>query len=276
MQRQETDPIPHEPAEPGDGAKEITDRLTLVYVRCDEVVVTERHRRKLPRIDSLSASVKRIGLLQPIAITFPEKRLIIGERRLTAAIQAGEECIAAVVVRGLSDQYELLLAEVMENSEREQPAYSDLADLAEDLLPLAQEAAKNRQSHQDADPELRESFSEAGNALDHVAEIIKLSRPTLNKVRKIVAAAREDRAQFGDLVERMDVDRKVDGAYKELLRRQGLLKEKPREPDEIEGVSLRTDKKGNFNISISADRRDMIAVLKTFLNGLRAAQPVSK
>ena len=243
--------------------------LTLVYVRCDEVIVEGRHRKKLHRIGSLSASLKCLGLLQPIAIT-PEKRLIVGMRRLTAAVMAEQEKIAAVVVDTMAGQYELLLAEVMENSEREQPAYSDMADLAEDLLPLAREAARRRRAHQEQDPELPLNLTEAGEALELVAESFKISRTQLYKIMQIAAAGRAEQAKYGDLVERMDNDHKVNGAYNELLRRRGRLKERPQEPDEFDGVSIHTNRKGRTNISISEDRTDRSAILTMFRDGMTA------
>jgi hypothetical protein len=217
MDLQEMEPLQSLAAHETGEFSGVRNELTLIYVRCDEVIVEGRHRKKLQGIESLSESISQLGVLQPIAIT-PGLRLICGERRLTAAIQAAVEIVPAVFYHGLKSQHDLILAEIMENSERVQPSYSDLADLADDLLPLAQEAARRRQAHQERDPELSVNLTQAGKALDQVAGILHVSPSTLNKVRKIVAAGREDCARFADLVEKMDRERKVNGVYNELLR----------------------------------------------------------
>src|SRR5436305_13100158 len=86
----------------------VSGGLSLVYVRCDEVIVERKHRREPPDTGALSRQRSVTSLLQPIAIT-PDYRLITGARRLAAAIRAGEEYIAAIVVHTLSGHNELLL-----------------------------------------------------------------------------------------------------------------------------------------------------------------------
>ena len=59
-----------------------------------------------------------------------------------------------------------------------------------------------------------------GNAcLDElIARTVGLSRETLRQITAIHAAAEEDRAKFGSLVEQLDKDGKVDRHYRALER----------------------------------------------------------
>ena len=245
----------------------------LIWVLCEDVIVLQRHRKKLKNIEALAESVKRFGVLQTLAVC-PEHdlkyRLIAGERRLAAAKLAGLTRVPCRVVRDLQGQHDLLLAEVLENSAREQPDYSDIADIAELLLPTARAAARLRRDHQAGATEPLKNFSEAGNALDHVAALFNLSGPTLNMIMQVAKAGREEPAEYGDLAEKMDATRKVFAVFNELLRRQNRLTVNLQEPDEFEGVSIHTNRKGRINISISEDRTDRSAILTMFRDGMTA------
>ena len=48
-----------------------------------------------------------------------------------------------------------------------------------------------------------EKFSEVGQSMDQVARVVGMTRPTLAKAMKVVAAARENPADYGPLVEQM-------------------------------------------------------------------------
>ena len=55
----------------------------IIKLPIAEILVGERFRKKLGIRDEEVASIRRLGLLQPVVIT-PEKRLIAGQRRLEA------------------------------------------------------------------------------------------------------------------------------------------------------------------------------------------------
>ena len=50
--------------------------------------------------------------------------------------------------------------------------------------------------------------------MDQIPELLDWSRPTLEKAMKVVAAAREDKEEYGDLVERMDRTGEVKGSQR--------------------------------------------------------------
>jgi ParB/RepB/Spo0J family partition protein len=52
--------------------------------KISDIVVGTRHRRDMGDIDGLAASIKELGLLQPIVVR-PDGVLVAGERRLRAA-----------------------------------------------------------------------------------------------------------------------------------------------------------------------------------------------
>ena len=66
----------------------------VLEVRTNLIKVGERFRKEMGDLDSLAASIKDIGLLQPIGID-SNYRLIFGERRLRACEKLGVERIAA-------------------------------------------------------------------------------------------------------------------------------------------------------------------------------------
>ncbi|HLJ57194.1 MAG TPA: ParB/RepB/Spo0J family partition protein [Chthonomonadaceae bacterium] len=233
--------------------------LSLVYVRCSAVVVEPRRRRAVT--DAFTGPKSVASLLHPIAIT-PDRRLIMGERRLAAAIRAGEEYVAAIVVHTPGGHVELLLARVLERGE--QPTYSEIADLAEAILPRARAEARRRQARKPPETAEGDSLAEAGTALDRVAALFHISRPTLSKIRAVVAAARHDPARFGDLLDALDAERKVDRVFRELRRRQGAAQ--PASPHRgADGIEMRFDRKGNVRIRVCAHRADMIDSLQRFL-----------
>ena len=157
----------------------------------------------------------------------------------------------------------MLLAEASENTCRRGLLLSEKIALAESLLPYARDMARRRQSH-NVENGTSDDSPEAGEALEIIGFKVGLARQTLARALSVVAAGREDPAAFGDLARKMDESGKVQPSYRELRRRKGLLKEKPREPDEIEGVSIHTNRKGGIRITISEDRPDGNALLKLF------------
>jgi ParB family chromosome partitioning protein len=64
--------------------------------------VRDRHRKELGDLDALAASMRGLGLLQPIGIT-RDNALVFGERRLQAARLLNWETIPARVIAELGD-----------------------------------------------------------------------------------------------------------------------------------------------------------------------------
>ena len=243
----------------------------LIELPIEEIDVNRRQRKNLGDIECLATSITAIGLLQPILVNsvLPPQSLgkaayslVAGRRRLEAHRHLKRETILCCVDDDFADTWDLLQAEVTENTCRRPFSPSEAAGAAEDLLPLAREAARRRQGR--CFEGTYENFSEVGLALDQVARLLDLSRPTLEKARKVVAAAREDREQFGDLAERLDRTGKVDGAYQELLRRQT---DTPRQPAGY--VTVRMNVNGAVKITGLKNKSEIIAHLYILIQKLK-------
>lgn len=52
-------------------------------VPISEIVIGERHRQDMGDLDALAASIRELGLLQPIGVT-EENQLVFGARRVKA------------------------------------------------------------------------------------------------------------------------------------------------------------------------------------------------
>jgi ParB family chromosome partitioning protein len=87
-------------------------------------------------LNRLSDSLKAKGQLQPIRVRWDEARgayvVIVGERRWRAAIMAGIETLACIIVDGAVEPSELLAIQLVENA------------LREDLKPVEQARAYRR------------------------------------------------------------------------------------------------------------------------------------
>jgi ParB-like chromosome segregation protein Spo0J len=225
----------------------------------EEIDIGRRQRRDMGDIHRLAASIEEVGLLQPIVIT-PRGQLIAGQRRLEAHRLLKRTTILCCIVDDLKNATVLLQAEIMENTCRQPFSPSEAVSAAEALLPLAADAAKDRKFHR-ADEEASEKFSEAGEAMNQIAKLLGLSRPTLEKATKVVAAARQDNERYGDLVQKMDRTGKVNGAYMQMLQRQG---EAPGRAAPAY-LSIRMDRSGNCKITGLQDKREIIANLKALI-----------
>jgi ParB-like chromosome segregation protein Spo0J len=234
---------------------------TLVDLPLEEVIVEGRHRRNYAEVEALAQTITEVGLLHPIVVT-PQKRLLAGGRRLKACRLLGWTTLPAYIAQTPEDALSLLRAEAVENASRTRMLPSEAVSLAEALLPLEEEEARKRMLHQTE--KASEKFSQVGRAIDKVAEMAQMSRPTLTKAMRITVAAREDPDQYGDLVEEMDVRGKINGVYLELRRRKGETSERVRG-----SVSFRLDKDGTFQPPKTLDRQDLLA-LKTLLQRIEA------
>lgn len=115
----------------------------------DSIVVGIRHRQN-PRdgIEPLMASIKKLGLLQPITIT-PDGVLVCGARRLEAAKRLGWRTLKVWVRSGISDDLSRLLAQRDENVQRKPLNALEKAALFRELYDLIREdAARRKQATQ--------------------------------------------------------------------------------------------------------------------------------
>ena len=84
-----------------------------MQIPVDNVTVPERVRKDPGNLESLMASLKRVGQLNPILVT-PSYELIAGFRRLTAAQELGWQSIEAEIVQA-ADEIRRLEMELEEN-----------------------------------------------------------------------------------------------------------------------------------------------------------------
>jgi N6-adenosine-specific RNA methylase IME4 len=176
----------------------------------EAIKVGARHRRDFGDIDELAANIADVGLLQPIAIT-PDNVLIDGARRLEALKLNGETTVQVHVV----DLDRLARGEYSANVYRKAFTPSEMVAIAEALAPIERAKAKERQG-QRADQHPENFSTSSGRALDKVAAVAGVSRPTLVKARAIVEAAKAEPEKYGNLLVDMDRTGRVNGPYRRL------------------------------------------------------------
>jgi ParB family chromosome partitioning protein len=111
----------------------------------DSILVGARHRNN-PNddIEPLMASIKKLGLLQPVTIT-PDGVLVCGARRLAAVKRLGWRTLKVWVRSGISDELNRLLAQQDENEQRKPLNQLEQAALFRELRKLMHEDAQRRQ-----------------------------------------------------------------------------------------------------------------------------------
>ncbi len=189
-----------------------------------DIKISDRARKNLGDICSLTRSIEAVGLLHPIVVC-NDGTLIAGARRIAAFVQLGRTEIPHTVVDSLEDALTLLLAERDENTERKDFTPSEAVAMSERLEPLERKAAKERQrlgqekgrATQHGKP-VGEKFSPTTKAktADQVASAVGMSRPTLAKAKAVLDAARRDPEHCNAIAEEMDKTGNVHGAYKKL------------------------------------------------------------
>ncbi|MGB6351780.1 MAG: MT-A70 family methyltransferase [Pseudolabrys sp.] len=181
-----------------------------------------RHRRDLGDIAALAANIKEIGLLHPVVIR-RDGTLIAGARRIAAAKTLGWKKIPATVI----DLDDILRGEFAENAYCKNFTLSESVAIADALEALERKAAKARQAAagpssgrgKKATASVKFTEPVRGQALDKVAKALGMSRPTLQRARAIVTAAKIDPA-FAKLQQAMDKTSKVNGPFRRLKATQ--------------------------------------------------------
>src|SRR4051794_19934620 len=109
------------------------------------IVVGVRHRKNPSEdIEPLMASIKTLGMLQPVTIT-PDGVLVCGARRLAAVKRLGWRTLKVWVRSGISDELNRLLAQQDENEQRKPLSPLEQAALFRELRKLLNEDAARRQ-----------------------------------------------------------------------------------------------------------------------------------
>ncbi len=184
--------------------------LSRSSVEIDKIKIDCRARQDLGDLNSLVASIERVGLLHPVVLT-EDGRLISGARRIAAFKILGRDEIPYTVASSLKEAVDLLQAERDENVERKPLSPTEAVALAMRLEPLEREAASKRM--RTGKPS--ENFSK-GRASDKVAAAVGMSRPTLAKAIAVVEAAEAEPEKFGPLVAEMAQTGKVAKAHRRM------------------------------------------------------------
>src|SRR4051794_12483551 len=111
----------------------------------DSIIVGVRHRKNPSEdIEPLMASIKKLGLLQPVTIA-PDGVLVCGARRLAAVKRLGWRTLKVWVRSGISDDLNRLLAQQDENEQRRPLNQLEQATLFRELRRLIAEDGRRRQ-----------------------------------------------------------------------------------------------------------------------------------
>src|SRR5262249_5729361 len=114
-------------------------------MRLDKITIGPRVRKDMGDIDALAASIREVGLLQPVAVR-ADGRLVGGERRLRAVELLGWQEIPVHVCQNLEDEEWCLKAEREENVCRKDFLPSEAVALGMALEEVERAAAKERQA----------------------------------------------------------------------------------------------------------------------------------
>lgn len=192
----------------------------------DAIAVGDRHRSDLGDLRSLADSILANGLLHPIVVT-ADGTLVAGQRRMEACRLLGWREVPVTVV----DVDDLLLAERDENQERKDFTPTEAVAIGrlieERERPKAQERAEQGRL---AGAAIRHGDLDAGSAprsdrapvRSLAAAAVGMGHTRYDQAKNVVQAAEADPERFGDLLEQMDETGNVQGAYRELSRRQIL------------------------------------------------------
>jgi hypothetical protein len=194
-----------------------------------DIVVAERVRKDMRHVPALAESIRRVGLLHPLVIN-GRNELVAGSRRLEAVKRLKWSDVPVRRIVTLDDAVSALTAERDENTCRESLTPSEMGELGRKLEALERPKAKERQeelgrSHGTPSTKFVEGGSK-GRTNEKVAAAVGTSRETLRKINEIREAAQADPDHYGDLVEAMDGNGKVDPAHKELKKRQAKARAK--------------------------------------------------
>jgi len=205
----------------------------------EQIKIADRVRKDLGDIESLAASIQRLGQLQPVGID-AENHLLFGERRIAALKSLGRTEVWAAQFTDLDSALKCLQAESDENTERKAFTPEELVLQGRRLLPLEQEVAAQRR--RDAlrkaaarrtrgtngafEPEgdnlspSGESSTAGARARERVGVVLGVSGCTYERARHVVEAAEKD-PSLRPLVDQMNQTGRVTPSYFKMMRETG-------------------------------------------------------
>lgn len=115
--------------------------MKVKEIKLDEINIGDRFREDMGDIEELAASVKEMGILQPISVD-GKYNLLAGGRRVEAARVTGLTSIPAVI-QEVSGKLSAREIELMENVCRKDFAWHERAKLEQEIFRLKKEADPN-------------------------------------------------------------------------------------------------------------------------------------
>lgn len=161
------------------------------HVFIDSIQVLGRHRTYLGDLESLTSSIRDLGLLNPITIT-PDSRLVAGQRRLEACRRLGWVEVPVRIVASLAEASALLRAERDENTERLDMSLTEKMSLAAALEALEKPRALARKGMRTdlgaSEPEVHGS---AGRVDEIVGPAVGMSVTSYKRAKVVQQAAKD-------------------------------------------------------------------------------------
>ena len=189
-------------------------------VALEEIKIGDRFRKDLGDVGELAVSIEAIGLLHPVVL-LPDMMLVAGGRRVEAFRQLGRNAIPARIVDNLQSAELVIQAERDENTARKPFTASEMAAIAQALLPQAEKEAAERRiaplqkGTKKPGKDASAKPGKPGKALDQVAAVAGVSGVTLQKARKIIA---KGDAQLIEAVDKGEIS--IDKAAKMVTERE--------------------------------------------------------
>lgn len=115
----------------------LADAGTLRVLELKDIKISDRYREEFGDLDALAESIKEKGIIQPISVN-SDLRLLAGERRVRAALQAGLTKIPALVRKG-NDALDAREIELMENIYRQDFTWAEKCKAVQDIDKLYKE-----------------------------------------------------------------------------------------------------------------------------------------
>jgi N6-adenosine-specific RNA methylase IME4 len=177
-----------------------------------------------------------VGLLHPI-VADSRYRLNAGERRLASAKHLGWTTIPVTVARNLDDIVEARKAERDEDVERKDLTPEEAVAMADSLLPFEKQAAdvrrrdgNSRGGSSSAKPKRKTVTEKLSTTVDgkrakaKATEAAGMSRPTYEKAKAVMEAAKAEPDQFRPLVDEMNRTGRVAGVHRKLKTKPQAMK----------------------------------------------------
>jgi N6-adenosine-specific RNA methylase IME4 len=189
---------------------------TAAVMPISKIIIGKRFRRDMGDIKSLAASIRDVGLLQPVVVRSDHK-LIAGERRIRAYQLLKRDSIPVHVI----DIDKIVRGEYAENTERENFTLTEAVAIKRAVEPQIKAEAQQRKVQggklkSKAGANL--AHAPKGKTRDLVAKRTGKSRTTLAKAEALVAAleAEPHNVKIKRLVEAMEKSGRADAPYRRL------------------------------------------------------------